>query len=390
MVIQRGSDSERLFDFLVGVAVAFFVVVPLPLFALSARRQAGDLEWLAWIVLAIACLAIFFRRRYPLTVSIVTVVCTLLYYPLSDLDGFVLLTVVVALYTLASVGRVAASAFLSTAVFAVIVISQVMRDFVNVSIMSLLLMAGWFIAVVALGGLVGNYRSFRAQSQAAMESEAKRMVSEERLRIARDLHDSVGHHVSLIRVQAMAALRKARKDPGYSAADTLEVIGETSQQALKELRSTVRVMRSVDSESPLQPLPGLDGLEELVGSVRDSGLAVTLAHEVDRQLPRAVEVAVYRIVQESLTNVTRHARASAAWVSIALGPSSVVVLVEDDGIGGSCSPGSGLAGMRERAEALGGSFVAKPIGQGAQSVGDVSGRSDRGFMVRAIIPVEGT
>lgn len=379
---SHAGSGDRLSDFLVGVAVTLLVVLPLPFLAVSTSRSSGSTEWIAWIVLVVACLAVFFRRRFPLTVTLITMACCGMYYPLSNLDGLVIVTLVVSLYTLAAVGRPIAAGVLSASSYGAIVISQMLRDFVNLAPTSLILMSGWFIAVVALGGLVNHYRNYREQSQVTLESEAKRQVAEERIRIARDLHDSVGHHVSLIRVQATAALRKARKEASYSAQEPLEIISDTSQEALQELRSTVKVMRSVDSDVPLQPVPDIDQLESLVETVRESGLPVSLATEVERPIAREVGVAAYRIVQEALTNVSRHSGAQAAWVSVALGPKSLVVLVEDNGRGGRVSAdGSGMAGMRERAEALGGSFVARSRDEGSSS-------DDSGFMVRAILPVE--
>lgn len=385
METRSDAAPDRLSDFLVGVAVTLVVVIPLPFLSVASSRSTGDTEWIAWLVLAVACLAIFFRRRFPLTVTLVTMGCTGIYYPLSSLDGMIIATLVVSLYTLAAVGRPIAAGILSAVAYSAIAISQVTRDFVNLAPESLILMSGWFIAVVAIGGLVNHYRNYREQSQAALASEAKRQVAEERIRIARDLHDSVGHHVSLIRVQASAALRKARKDSAFSAAEPLEIISDTSAQALQELRSTVKIMRAVDAEAPLQPIPDMGQLESLVDSVRETGLQVSLATDIERPIPRDVELAVYRIVQEALTNVTRHSGASSAWVSVALGPTSLVVLVEDNGRGGRVSTdGSGMAGMRERTEALGGSFVARS--RDDEAPGETSG--DSGFMVRAILPVE--
>lgn len=385
MVTRPEATPDRQSDFLVGVAVTLIVVMPLPFLSVATSRSTGDTEWIAWLVLGIACLAVFFRRRLPLTVTLVTLGCTAIYYPLSYLDGMVIATLVVALYTLAAVGRPIAAGIISASAYSTIAISQYVRDFDNLAPESLVLMSGWFIAVVAIGGLVNHYRNYRDQSQAALASEAKRQVAEERIRIARDLHDSVGHHVSLIRVQASAALRKARKNPEFSATEPLEIISDTSAQALQELRSTVKVMRAVDADAPLQPIPDIDQLESLVDSVRESGLQVSLATDIERPLPREVGVAVYRIVQEALTNVTRHSGASSAWVSVALGPTSLVVLVEDNGRGGRVSTdGSGMAGMRERAEALGGSIVARS--REDQDSNATSG--DSGFMVRAILPVE--
>ena len=168
------------------------------------------------------------------------------------------------------------------------------------------------------------------------------------------------------------ALHLLDSDPA-AARTSLETIRDASRDTLSELRSTVGTLRSPASEVPLRPTPGLAALPSLVAGVEGAGLAVTTSVTgAARPLPAAVDFAAYRIVQEALTNVTRHAHASHAAVSVEFGPGEVTVVVTDDGRGGAAVPGNGLTGMTERATALGGTLTAGPLAQG--------------FEVRGVLP----
>lgn len=205
------------------------------------------------------------------------------------------------------------------------------------------------------------------------------------MRIARELHDVVGHHLSLINVQSAAALRRLRKHPdngAQSAQDALGAIKDTSRDALRELRATLGVLRQVDEMAPVAPTAGLDRLGELVASARLAGLDVRVRCSGEReQLPTEVDLAAYRIVQESLTNVSRHAHATVVTVGIHREARQVTVEVTDNGQGpavaNGAAPGNGIRGMRERAHALGGELTAGP-GPGG------------GFTVRGWIPCTNT
>jgi signal transduction histidine kinase len=246
--------------------------------------------------------------------------------------------------------------------------------------------------VVGLAGLVGwglaRYEArSRAATRRAVEAEvaaahqAMEAVVAERTRIAQELHDIVAHAVSVMVVQAGAAEQAVRDDPEFARA-ALATIRKTGSGALGEMRRVVAVLRDVDDHGreQLTPLPGVDGLAGLVEATRAGGLDATLAvrgHE--RPLPAGLELAAYRIVQEALTNVRRHARASTAEVTVDFAPSSLLITVQDDGVG-TAEPnagGHGLVGMRERAALYGGTVEAAAAPGG-------------GFAVRAVLPADVT
>ena len=220
----------------------------------------------------------------------------------------------------------------------------------------------WLVVLVTVAEVA------RGRREAAAEVRRTR-ASEERLAIARELHDVLAHSVSLISVHAGVALHLLDTDPA-SARTSLETIRDASRDTLAELRSTVGTLRS---DAPLRPAPGLDALPSLVAGVESTGLVVrSTLSGCPRDLPAAVDLALYRIVQEALTNVTRHAGATRAVVDVAFSPDDVTVTVTDDGRGGAAVPGNGLTGMQERAAALGGTLTAGPL--------------ERGFEVRGVLP----
>lgn len=223
------------------------------------------------------------------------------------------------------------------------------------------------IAVTTLGILVvfglgeavrtrrENFEKFRGAALQRRQSE----VQAERVRIARELHDVLAHSLSQINVQAGVGLHLMEKQP-EKAAEALASIKETSKTALDEVRSVLGVLRAEggqDPSAPLVPEPDLSRLPGLVASVTSQGVEVTLVTAVDDP-PKAAQLAMYRIVQESLTNVVRHANATRATVDLRADDTSYVVTVGDDGHGISedSDSGRGLLGMRERAELLGGTL----------------------------------
>ena len=216
-----------------------------------------------------------------------------------------------------------------------------------------------------------------ARLEAAEGERAARAVVDERLRIARELHDVIGHSISLIAIQSEAAARSARSNPDAVPA-FLSRISAASRQALAEMRGVLAVLRP-DAEAELSPLPGLEQVGELVASLRTGGLETRLKVE-PMHLPPGIALAVYRIVQESLTNVLKHAGAGAkVGVTIIRSRGTVRVSVHDDGAGPSgraSSTAHGIVGMRERAAAYGGT-----LRTGARPGG--------GFEVEASIPLPG-
>jgi signal transduction histidine kinase len=333
---------------------------------------------LAWIAMAVSVVVLFFRSAFPLAVTLTTLAATLVYYPASSTDGPMLTAFVIALYTLAALGRLVAASVIAAVTFVIVLVSEIIANFAHMTVSETLMLGGWIVAVPAIGAVVAHYRRYRAETLIALDEARRRSVAEERIRIARELHDAVGHHLSLINVQTAAALRKLRKDPEYRTEDVLKIVAETTQLSLRELRAMVGVLREAGADSPTGPGPTLDDLPSLVDAARASGLDVELRVDGKAELPVAVDAAAYRVVQESLTNVLRHARASRVQVRVVSGTSTLAVAVVDDGVGdakGQKAVGNGLTGMRERAEGLGGTFNAGP-------------REDGGFAVEATWPLE--
>jgi signal transduction histidine kinase len=246
------------------------------------------------------------------------------------------------------------------------------------SALGALVLAAWLLVLL----MASEWFRARSQRLAALarsrDEEARRRASEERLRIARELHDVLAHDISLINVQASSALHLIDRQPELGP-QALAIIKEVSKEALVELRSVLGILRQVDEAAPLSPGPTLQRLDDLLARTETTGLHVRLERPgpPPTPLPGAVDQAAYRIVQEALTNVTRHARATTATVRLTQGSGDLVVEVEDDGKGGAVpqnAGGTGIAGMRERATALGGSL-------------ETDARPGGGFRVRARLPI---
>ena len=243
----------------------------------------------------------------------------------------------------------------------------------------------WLI-VIALGAeAVRTRRGRRAAQQRSREESALRRAEEERLRIARELHDVLAHSISLISVQSGVALHLLDERP-EQARSALTIINDASGEALRELRSVLGVLRRVDEQAPREPAAGLQRLPELVAHAAAAGVEVqTHTEGTPRPLPASVDLAAYRIVQESLTNVARHASGGRATVSLGYGDRALTIEVCDDGPGVNvpraedppAGSGNGILGMRERAAALGGELNAGRRGPGP------------GFRVRARLPYGG-
>lgn len=238
-------------------------------------------------------------------------------------------------------------------------------------------------AIAVLPAMIALLIRARRQSEREVrEQERRRYAYEERLRITREVHDVVGHSLAVITMQAGVALHLLDKQRAVQArpdrvAESLEAIKKTSREALAELRTTLEVFRS-DTAEPRSPLPGLARLDDLVAGLRSAGRDVTVVWEGsnDRQaVPTAVDQAAFRIIQESLTNVVRHASGARAAVRVSRDAGMLTVEVSDDGPATSVPPdGNGIRGMRERARAVGGSLK-------------VSVREPSGLLVRADLPL---
>jgi len=233
------------------------------------------------------------------------------------------------------------------------------------------------IAVANRRGRVAALEARAELAERTREDEARRRVDAERLRIARELHDVVAHTMSTINVQAGAVMYASPDLPG-PAAEALAAIKEASKRGLGELRAILSVLRQVDEEEPTQPVPGLSALGSLVETMSAAGLPTVIrTGGTERALPAAVDLAAYRIVQESLTNALRHAAPASATVRLTFGEAHLDIEVTDTGPGPADGSGGGhgLRGMTERATAIGGTLTAGPGPHG-------------GFRVSAHLPVE--
>ncbi|MEU1842612.1 sensor histidine kinase [Micromonospora sediminicola] len=329
-------------------------------------------ELVALLVVLAAAGALYARRRYPVAVGAAALVAVSAYGVLLHRPGPVMLVFVVALYTVVDEGRLAVAVGLGLASVVSFAVADSYTRTGAGGNGATLLHAGWLVAVIV--GVTRNRRAYLAEVRARVraaeqgkEEEARRRATEERLRIARELHDLLGHHLSSINVQASAALH--RPDPERAEA-ALTAIKQTSKETLRELRTTLGILRA----EAAPPAPGLDRLYELVTSAGRCGLVIRTEVAETRPLPSEVDLTAYRIVQEALTNVTRHAAATTATVRVRPDRDDLLVEVEDDGAGASAPPGNGILGMGERVRALGGSLTT-----GAGPAG--------GFLVRARLPL---
>jgi signal transduction histidine kinase len=338
---------------------------------------------------ALTALALVFRRRHPLAV--------LFFIAAVDLVQFVsigasagngaLLPGLVAGYSVGAYCDLPAAYAGVVAAVAIGVGHELAnpnlptgRTVVRASAWNLTFVAAWLLgAYLRTRRLyVAELRDRAARAEHEREERARRAVADERARIARELHDSIAHGVSVMVVQAEAAEEVLIADPP-AARGALHKVQGTGREALGELRRLVGILRSPDGDAELVPQPGIASLDRLVDHVRDAGLPTEVRIEGEpRQLPPGIDLSAYRIVQEALTNVLKHAQASLANVVIGYTHDSLMLEITDDGRGAGAVNGSGhgLTGMRERVALYDGELQAAT-------------REEGGFLVRARLPVAG-
>ncbi|MEU8177595.1 sensor histidine kinase [Microbispora hainanensis] len=352
----------------------------------------AQLGVVGYLLLVAGSVALAARRAMPVTALVVSGVCMLAYALRVQPETATAFPLLITVFSAASAGRRVWAASVSAVYLTGVLLVQLSdlgggtpREVVD----RVGLLVGWFVAA-NVAGVVSRQRKayLRQAEQRAVEAErtreevALRRAGEERLRIARELHDSLTHSISIIKVQAGVAVHLARKR-GDEVPPALLAIQDASADAMRELRATLEVLREPGPDDA----PGAaraDRIGELVERARSAGVPATLSISgTPRALPPEVDLTAYRIVQEALTNVARHAGPASASVQVGYLPDTLVVRVEDDGVG-SATPqhgtdetsrvGVGLTGMRERVSALGGRLHTGP-------------GADGGFTVHAELPL---
>lgn len=341
----------------------------------------GDVPAATYLLLAASSVALLWRRRRPLIVLLATLTAGLVW----DVIGLAYgpsLAIFVSLY---GVGRYIAdtrTSLLAVAAALILVVADDVIEGESVSVFGFSLavvLVGWYLGTLIKGrreylALVEERAEYLERAQAA---EAQRAVDEERTRIARELHDLVAHRVSMMTVQAGAAQTVAASDPAR-AVRAMEAVEQAGREALDELRQVLGVLRPDGHREALGPMHGLADIPGLVREMNDAGLKVSLSNDIVDDVPAKVDLATYRIVQEALTNVVKHAGPDpTAEVRLSANDQMLTIEVTDRGSGLSTLPGSGhgLLGMRERAGLLGGTFEAGP-------------RPEGGFRIMARLPLE--
>jgi signal transduction histidine kinase len=332
--------------------------------------------------------ALALRRRYPVAVLVVLNAAALAWAAGQYPGPLIMLAPLIACYTLAA-ARGWRWGLAGTVVTALSALVAIRLAFGAAEAAGISGIAVWMAATAgAAGTAVGYYRALLVATRAQLareaqtrEAQARRRAVEERLRIARELHDVFGHTMATISVQAGVGIHLLQTRPAQ-AVEALTTIKQISDQALTDVKIILGILRADnDPDQPRTPRGGLDRLEGLLDPLRATGVQPQLTvHGSARPLPAAVDLAAYRIIQEALTNVLRHARARTAWLDLRYEPEQVVIQIRDDG--SAASPGQahtngqdghGISGMRERALALSGQFTAGP-------------HPDGGFQVRCALP----
>jgi signal transduction histidine kinase len=356
-----------------------FVQVVFTFGAAYGQQETDRINALTIALVLASAVALAWRRSHPIWVLAAVYVLETVYFALQNPFGPIFISLVVALFNAVAHGtRVLAwtTGYVgAVALFA----AMVTRTDWEFSWGGAGAVFAWISLVMGVGELAKARRDRAEQAEEARAEQDKRQASEERLKIAREVHDVLAHHVSLINVQSGVALHLIDSQP-EQVKEALTAIKQSSKEVLVELRNILGVLRDVDGAAPRHPVASLDQLDRLVERMDTAGLPVTVKVEGEkRQVPKGVDAAALRIVQESLTNTYRHAGPTTATVTLGYRPDELTVQVDDEGRGSaesSVGTGSGLTGMRQRVEALSGTFAAGPKPGG-------------GFRVTATFPTGG-
>jgi len=396
-VTTRAGAPQNLVQWLVDATIAVGLSALSLVTVASGAPAAGGSDPLSVTLLLLETVPLIVRRRWPIPVFAVTLAATAAHALL--VEGQIVnesLGALVALFTVAERydRRVSvAAALIAAATFGVVIFSKATGSQVAVTGFLSTMLA--VVVVLALGDWSRTRRRYAAAieenarlQEAERDERSRRAVEDERERIARELHDIVTHHVSVIVIQAGAGLTALDRRP-ERARSALEAIDRTSREALTDMRRMLGMLGETpegsDSgtrgDASREPMPGLERLGRLIEEVRAAGLPVELSLEgVRRPLDAGVELAAYRIVQEALTNALKHARGARARVRLSYELRAIDIDVTDEGgtgqrdTGESTGGGRGLIGMRERVALYDGDFEAAP--------------TSTGFRVRARLPIE--
>jgi signal transduction histidine kinase len=367
--------------------------------ASTPARPLTDFGSLGYALLIVSGLVVAGRRRWPLPVFLITALASLVYYSFDFRDGPGWLALFVALYTLAAYGDgrrslVTACAGIMALTIGWLVASADIEP--RAAIGWVFFRIGASVMSAALGESVRTRRFIAAEAQEraelaerTREEEARARVDAERLRIAREVHDTVAHAIAIINVQSGVTAHVLDKRP-EQAREALVTIEQTSSRALREMRAILGVLRDADNERT--PHPGMEQIDELTAKARDAGIDIKLEAALPpAPLPSAVDSAAYRILQESITNVIRHVGPTRVTVALDYGRDVLTVCVTDEGRRHAASdartglhvlgkqpsgngasspaePGQGIRGMRERCQLLGGDLTARSLPAGGFEV----------------------
>ncbi|MBO2458252.1 sensor histidine kinase [Actinomadura violacea] len=379
-------------DSVIGLGVALLVLV------LAGSRAGAKLPWIddpqrldavAVGLVGVMAGAVALRRRYPRSVLVVLNAAALAWSAVHYPSPLVPLVPLVACYTLASL-RGWRWGLAGAAVTALTAMAAIRLAFDGAAPAGITGNAMWMAFTAgAAGTAVGYNRALLVATRAQLareartrEEQSRRLVVEERLRIARELHDVLGHTMAGISVQAGVGIHLIATRPAQ-AVEALRAIKQISDEGLTDVKTILGILRADGDEPdrPRAPRGGLDQLDALLDPVRAAGVRPELnIHHDARPLPAAVDLAAYRIIQEALTNVVRHAHARTVRLDLRYEPAQLVIQIRDDGPAPGTGPrdtggkdGHGMSGMRERAVALSGRFTAGP-------------HPDGGFQVLCVIP----
>jgi signal transduction histidine kinase len=372
----RRLSREDLFDLVLGLLC---LAVAIGVHLGGSEAVPANLEPSAFSVLltALAVGPLVVRHRYPLTVLVLTLAGLLLLVATRNTVGASTLGCTVALYTLVAVAP-RRRAVVGVAVMVIAVAVGLAMQPVDLSPGGAVVNMVIFTGAGVFGYTVRERHERYEAEVVSAQAQAARSATEERLRITRELHDIIGHAMSVMVVQAGVVERLIDTDPERARAAVAE-IGDTGRRSMTEMRQVLDALREGDLDEsrplPREPLPTLAQVPDLVAHVESSGLRVSVTQDRDlaarTSLPEGLQLAAYRVLQEALTNCLAHAAADRAWVEVRESEGALTVVVTDDGRGGTSASGrtgQGLAGMRERVALYGGELVAGPRPEGGYRV----------------------